>query len=100
MGNTINKGTIYNIVSIKHTKKSEKYITFWRPNNKGYTQIINECGFYAGYQDGYHNTEDAIPIEATTVDKIMTFEKFECVVSRYVVKNTPKNRRILGMPAK
>lgn len=61
----INPLTEYLIVSLKHTNRKDKYITLWRPDNKGYCWPVELAGLYKGYQHDYHNTEGNIPIPYT-----------------------------------
>jgi len=51
----INTETEYFIVSLRHTMKWHKYITLWRPDNKGYSWPLELSGRYQGYEPGYHN---------------------------------------------
>lgn len=71
------KEQLYYIVSIKHTR-GEK-VCFWRPNNAGYTEIINDAGKYTEEQvkssQNYYNNFDssiAVPCEVVT-SKILPY---------------------------
>lgn len=60
---------MYYVISLKHTHKQNKYITLWRPNNRGYCYAQDQAGQYPEYKDGYHNTEgDSTPIEVSQLD--------------------------------
>jgi hypothetical protein len=57
----------YYIVSLKHTKASDKYISFWRKNNAGYAWPLSWAGDYS--KDAilenpryYNNGEDTISV--------------------------------------
>jgi hypothetical protein len=52
----------YYIVSLKHTNKKDKYLTLWRPDNKGYCWMIASAGLYSEIQEGYHSDEGNKPI--------------------------------------
>jgi hypothetical protein len=60
--------TMYYIASLKHTQKHHEHITFWGPNNCGYTLVVGETtGQYTRDQalklnDGYDNI--AVPVES------------------------------------
>jgi hypothetical protein len=65
----IEKEREFYVVSVKHTARQDKYITLWRPNDKGYCYRTEAAGKYAesrvaehlGY---YHSGYDiAVPCE-------------------------------------
>lgn len=37
----------YYIISLKHTGTRQNIFTFWKPNDHGYCQIIEQAGLYA-----------------------------------------------------
>lgn len=55
------------ILSLKHTNKKDKYITLWRPDNKGYCWMIDAAGRYKGYQKGYHDSPENIPVPLSMI---------------------------------
>jgi hypothetical protein len=59
--------TEYFIVSLKHTGKKDKYITLWRPDNKGYCWPLELAGKYNGYQQGYHDGDVNVPVPASEI---------------------------------
>lgn len=46
------------IISLKNTKKGDRFLTFWRPNDKGYTTSVEAAGKYRDIIPGYHDTAD------------------------------------------
>lgn len=58
------------IMSVKHTRPGHRWITFWRPNDAGYSFRMDWCGEYPesaiirqpGYYDSVHGTY-AVPAE-------------------------------------
>ena len=61
----------YYIISLKHTKRSDKYITLWRPLNCGYCYAKEDAGKYNEIIDGYHNIDgDSLPIEVEKLDEL------------------------------
>ena len=60
----------YFVVSVVHTHRSHKYITFWRPEDKGYAWPLPWSGRYSEeyllsklqfYNDGWHSI--AVPVD-------------------------------------
>lgn len=65
----------YFIVSAKHTKKTDKYVTFWRPDNAGYCWPLSWAGRYTsavieGSPDYYNNVCDSFCVPCEEVMKI------------------------------
>lgn len=59
---------MYYIISLTHTMRHEKYITLWRPNNAGYCYSKENAGVYESYIEGYHNSENNMPIIVKELD--------------------------------
>lgn len=60
---------MYYIISLKHTRKTDKWITLWRPNNAGYCYAQSDAGIYPDYERGYHDAEgDSLPIKTHILD--------------------------------
>lgn len=62
----------YYIVSVKHTRKTDPYITFWRPDNAGYCYALSWAGQYdeatvKAKPDYYNNLEDSFPVPVAIV---------------------------------
>lgn len=73
------------VISVKHSYKRDRYITFWRPDDKGYCYRLPKAGKYARARVmdhlGYYNTGESGNI-AVPVD----------VVDRMTVMTTPADR--------
>lgn len=50
------------IVSLKHTKARDEYLTLWRGNNSGYTIYLPAAGKYESIEPGYHDSESSLPV--------------------------------------
>lgn len=61
---------MYYIISLTHTKKTDKYLTLWRPDNKGYCYSKENAGVYENPSKGYHDSEDNMPISIEQADKL------------------------------
>ena len=63
------------IVSVKWSRRTDKYITFWRPDDKGYAYPLSWSGKYSadnvmahlGY---YNNGDDTIAVPVEIVDPL------------------------------
>jgi hypothetical protein len=88
----------YVIVSVAHTLKADLYITFWRPENKGYAWPLSWSGKYSEeevlknmeyYNDGWHTI--AVPVDIA--EKLALAPKKGMVDNDAgpVVLNTPAN---------
>lgn len=66
--------TLY-IVSLKHTQRRHRYITFWRPENNGYAWPLSWAGKYSRETieadfDYYNNGSDTIAVPCEFVDTL------------------------------
>lgn len=55
------------IASLKHTHQDHEHITFWRPNERGYTPVLSSAGQYEPEKSLHLNNGDstiAVPVEA------------------------------------
>jgi hypothetical protein len=62
------------IVAVCHTIRDHKYITFWRPDDRGYTPVLNRAGKYdrervVSHLD-YYNGGDHVAIRAESIDAL------------------------------
>lgn len=62
---------MYYIISLKHTNKSDEYMTLWRSNDCGYCYEQSIAGLYADTEvyDGYHDGDNNLPVEVETLNK-------------------------------
>lgn len=51
------------LVSLKHTKAVDEFITLWRANNSGYTLSLSAAGRYEDIEPGYHDSENTLPVD-------------------------------------
>lgn len=63
------------IVSVQHTRRRDRYITFWRPNDRGYAYPLSWAGKYGrdtilGNLDYYHQGTDTLAVDAGAIEKI------------------------------
>lgn len=50
MADTTGVDQYYYIVSVNHTSRNHDYITFWRPNDRGYCYPLSWAGIYSHQQ--------------------------------------------------
>ena len=84
------------IVSLTHTRKHEKYVTLWRPDNKGYCYSKQMAGSYENPQAGYHDSQDNMPISEEKANEL--FES--CMYDgeyRMMIPNNKKTWTKLGV---
>lgn len=84
------------ILSIKHSAKHDDYITFWRPNDAGYTCYLPAAGRYTDrqieaspnyYSNGY--TTAAVPCAQVDALGVEAMPGYDC--SGPVVQNNAEN---------
>lgn len=81
------------IVSLKHTKAGDEYLTLWRGNNSGYTIYLPAAGKYESIEPGYHDSESSLPVEwAKAVDCSVTNNEFNIIIP-----NDSYTREVLGL---
>lgn len=61
---------MYFIISLAHTMRHEKYITLWKPYNRGYCYSKEMAGIYEIPESGYHDSDGNMPILITDADKL------------------------------
>ena len=66
---------MYYIISLAHTKRHDKYLTLWRPDNKGYCFSKDMAGIYVKPTEGYHISEGNMPIDIAEAEQL--FESFK-----------------------
>lgn len=63
------------VVSLKHTKRDDAYITVWRPDAKGYAWPLSWAGQYNQAQvlaerDYYHRGDDTLAVPCALMDAL------------------------------
>ena len=83
---------LYYIVSTKHTRKKDKYITFWRENEFGYTWFKNMCGIYISSEaiKIHHVEHGCIARKCAIVDQLWDKINYDGY-TRVVVENNDLN---------
>src|SRR4051812_1646912 len=65
---------LYYLVSTKHTKREDPYITFWRPNDAGYCWPLSWAGKYSRAEiqanRDYYISDNTFPVPCEVVDAI------------------------------
>lgn len=91
------------VISLKHTPKRDRYVTFWRPDDKGYCWKLSRAGKYgrdhvmahlAYYNSGCSN----IAVPCDVVDKMTVMTTAADMIDGPdgpAVLNTPANVRKL-----
>lgn len=83
------------LVSLKHTKPTDEFLTLWRPNDAGYTFSLTAAGKYEiiDLQPGYHDSENTYPIDQ--------YKANDCAVCNdeygTVIPNDVYTRDVLGL---
>ncbi len=68
----------YYVISVKHSHKRDRYITFWRPDNKGYCYRLTGAGKYPRESVmsslNYYNSGSniAVPVEVADAMTVTT----------------------------
>lgn len=67
-------GAFY-VISLKHSHKRDRYITFWRPENKGYAWPLSWAGRYTREQieqstEYYNNGSDTIAVPCDFIETL------------------------------
>jgi hypothetical protein len=64
---------LFYVVSVRHTKRTDRYITFWRPDSRGYAWPLSWAGKYPIEEISfeYHNSGDiSVTIPCEVADRI------------------------------
>lgn len=70
--------TDFYVISLKHTRRTDRYVTLWKPNDRGYCFRTTNAGRYAEEMVrahlGYYNsgTSIAVPCEVIDSRTVMT----------------------------
>jgi len=80
------------VISLKHTNKTDPFLTLWRPDNKGYCQSLNSAGVYENPEKGYHDSDDSIPVQQEILDRMGSTVEIDGELKTFV----PNNRYTLS----
>jgi hypothetical protein len=62
------------VISLKHTRREHRYVTLWRPDDKGYTFRASSAGRYPSVRVrahlGYYNSGCSIAVPCEVVDAL------------------------------
>lgn len=66
---------LFYLVSVKHTKQCDKYVTLWRPSNAGYCNRLHSAGMYNRSEieakpNYYNNGEMTIAVDVHACERI------------------------------
>lgn len=87
---------MFYVISLKHTKKKDKYFTLWRANNAGYCFSKGMAGLYATPQVGYHDNENNMPVSVADAERMFERTIYEGQ-DGYMIHNNAKNQKALGL---
>jgi hypothetical protein len=66
--------TDFYVISLKHTRREDRYITLWKPNDRGYCFRTPNAGRYPEETIrahlGYYNTGTSIAVPCDIIDAI------------------------------
>lgn len=80
------------VICLKHTNKSDPFLTLWRPDNKGYCQSLQLAGLYFNPEKGYHDSDDNMPVPTEIIERMATTVMYDGELKSFV----PNNRYILA----
>lgn len=93
---------VFHLVSVKHTKPSDKYITLWAPSDRGYCNRLHAAGTYSrsevemrpGY---YNNGDDTFPAAVAACEEIAVLVQPKWFDDDHgvAIENTPENWAVL-----
>jgi hypothetical protein len=86
----------YYIISLKHSKPKDLYLTLWRPDNAGYCYSKQMAGCYETPEEGYHNSESSMPITVEQAEKLFIKADWDGE-ERDMIPNSPAIWAILGV---
>lgn len=89
----------YYLLSLKHTFKTDKYITLWRPDNSGYTHYKEAAGKYEDLRPDYHDSPHTVPADVNLLTGCWSMER-DAEGNRtgnLVLPNTQQNWALFGV---
>lgn len=75
------------LVSLKHTRKNDPFITLWGPNSAGYVWSTKRAGQYDELKKGYHDSDDTLPIDTEIIDRMASMVTYEGELKSMVPQN-------------
>lgn len=94
----------YYVISVKHSHKRDRYITFWRPDDRGYCYRLSSAGKYGRERVmahlGYYNSgcsNIAVPVDVVDAMTVMTTpeDKFDGADGPAVLNTPAKWRKLI-----
>ena len=89
----------YVLVSLKHTKKEDLFITLWGNNNCGYYFSSDQAGVYKDLEEGYHDSESTLPVEVGQISKLFIEAHWDGKPKK-MIPNCPAIWKELGLVMK
>lgn len=84
---TLKANNTYYLISLKHTKKQEKFMTLWRPNDSGYCFAKSMAGIYQTLEQGYHDSENTLPIKEENADGLFVDTDYDGTPQKMIPNN-------------
>lgn len=91
---------VYFVLSLYHTKKSDDWITLWKPCNAGYCYTLELAGQYDAPERGYHDSDDNMPVEVDVIKGLAVPFNDDRYIGKIRLPNTLKVRKALGLRIK
>jgi hypothetical protein len=84
------------IVSIKHTRQGDEFITLWRPNSRGYCWFKQDAGTYDLSEIGYYDNDGNFSISEEKANSLFSEVEYEGQ-KKLGIKNNIFTRKLLGI---
>ena len=97
------KNMPYILLSLKWTRKTDQFLTFWGPNDAGYFMSRRSVGVYESIKPGYHESGETVPIDVDLADQIFNIKKREKFANNEWIEyaeNSRQNWELLGLEMK
>jgi hypothetical protein len=89
---------MFYILSLKHTKIDDAFMTLWRPDNSGYCWGLEAAGKYEKPVHDYHDNETNQPIPINDGAVFLNYGMMEG--GEVGILNNRENRKILNLEFK
>jgi hypothetical protein len=91
----------YYIISLKHTHKRDKYLTFWGEHNCGYEFNLHKAGKYSSqdiekHPTYYNDTRDTLAVDINIIQVLLEAVEYEGKTIAVVINNK-QNLQKLGL---